>query len=94
MVDVQAGVSANLEIENVNMVNGSLVLNDSNFAVSNRGSSLSFFELTDEPKINFLVGYSLPFKDEELTPMSLSNNKKLIVVGGQKYIAVSIIIQY
>lgn len=88
MVDVQAGVSTNLEI-NVNRVNGSLVLNDSNFAVSDRGSSLSFFELTNDRTINFIVGYSLPFKDEELTPMSLSNNKKLIAVGGQKCIAVS-----
>lgn len=67
------------------------MFNDSDFALSNNSSSLSFYKLTTDHEIDLYDIYSLPFKDNEFTSISLSNNKKLIVVGGQKCIVVSII---
>lgn len=69
------------------------MFDDSNIVVSNNGSSLNFYKLTCDYEIDVYDMYSLPFTDKEFTPISLSNNKKLIVIGGLKCIVVSIIIQ-
>lgn len=70
------------------------MFNDSDIVLSNNGNTLSFYKLTRDYDILIYDMYSLPFKDHEFTPISLSSNKQLIAVGGQKFIVVSIIIQY
>lgn len=67
------------------------MLDQSTLAVGNLGNSLRIFNITPDYDVNKLDEYKLPFDYQELLTMSLSNNKRFIVVGGQqKSIVVSI----
>lgn len=70
-------------------INGSLMLDHTKLAVNNNGNTLIIFKLTTNCTLNLLDHYQLPFKENEMTSISISNDKNLIVVGGQKYIVVS-----
>lgn len=91
---LQAGYTniTKLEVNGIE-IRGCLMIDDSNFAVTHRGSSLKLYKLISDKEINLTGEYQLPFENTELIiSTSLSNNKKLVVVG-QKNIVVSIIIQ-
>jgi hypothetical protein len=70
-------------------INGSLMLDHTKLAVNNNGNTLNIFKLMSDYTLNLLDQYQLPFKESEMTSISISNDKNLIVVGGQKYIVVS-----
>ncbi|CAH1736793.1 unnamed protein product [Aphis gossypii] len=67
-------------------INGSLMLDSSNLAVVDNGNYLKIYQLTFDFRLNLIDQYELPFLEHEVTPISISNNKKLIAIGGQKYI--------
>jgi len=68
------------------------MLDSSNLAVVDNGNYLKIYQLTFDFRLNLSDQYELPFLEHEVTPISISNNKKLIAIGGQKYIVVSILI--
>jgi len=68
------------------------MLDSSNLAVVDNGNYLKIYQLTSDFCLNLIDQYPLPFLEYEVTPISISNNKKLIAIGGQKNIVVSIII--
>lgn len=65
------------------------MLDHTKLAVNNNGNTLNIFKLTSDYSLNLLDQYQLPFKESEMTSISISNDNNLIVVGGQKYIIVS-----
>ncbi|XP_026822292.1 apoptotic protease-activating factor 1-like [Rhopalosiphum maidis] len=67
-------------------INGSLMLDSSNLAVVDNGNYLKIYQLTSDFCLNLIDQYPLPFLEYEVTPISISNNKKLIAIGGQKHI--------
>lgn len=69
------------------------MLNSSELAITNNGNTLKIFKLTSDFTLKLIDQYELPFKENELTSISISNNKNCIVVGGQKDIVVSITIK-
>lgn len=68
------------------------MLDSSKLAVVDNGNYLKIYQLTFDFRLNLIDQYELPFLEHEVTPISISNNKKLIAIGGQKYIVVSILI--
>lgn len=70
-------------------INGSLMLDNTKLAVNNNGNTLNIFKLTSDYTLKLLDQYQLPFKENEMTSICISNDNNLIVVGGQKYIVVS-----
>uniref|UniRef100_A0A2H8TPT9 Apoptotic protease-activating factor 1 n=1 Tax=Melanaphis sacchari TaxID=742174 RepID=A0A2H8TPT9_9HEMI len=73
-------------------INGSLMLDSSHLAVVDNGNHLKIYQLTFDLNLNLIDQYPLPFLEHEVTPISISNDKKFIAIGGQKHIVVSIII--
>lgn len=73
-------------------INGSLMLDNSKLAITDNRISLKIYELTFDHNLIKIDHYTLPpsFKENELTSLSLSNNKNYIVVGGCSHIAVSL----
>jgi len=70
------------------------MLDPSNLAVVNNGNSLEIYQLTLDWSLNLIYKYPLSFLEHEVTPISVSNNKRFIAIGGQKHIIVSIIVVY
>lgn len=64
------------------------MLNPSTLAVVEMSKTLKILQLTNDSTL--IDEYHLPFKNNELIFISLSNNKKFTAVGGQNHIAVSI----
>lgn len=77
--------SIKLEI-NCIKINGSLMLDASNLAVVDNGNYLKIYQLTSDWSLNLVYQYPLPFLEHEVTPISISNNKRFIAIGGQKHI--------
>ncbi|XP_060875475.1 apoptotic protease-activating factor 1-like [Metopolophium dirhodum] len=67
-------------------INGSLMLDPSNLAVVNNGNCLEIYLLTSDWSLNLIYKYPLSFLEHEATPISVSNNKRFIAIGGQKHI--------
>lgn len=70
------------------------MFDNSTLAVINCGAALNIMEITSSYTLKKIDQYPLPFKENDLLSISMSNNQNLIVVGGQKNMIVSIIIYY
>jgi len=68
------------------------MLDPSNLAVVDNGNFLKIYQLTLDLSLNLIYKYPLSLLEHEVTPISVSNNKRFIAVGGQKHIVVSIIV--
>jgi len=68
------------------------MLDPSNLAVVNNGRFLEIYQLTLDWNLNLIFKYPIPFSEHEITPISVSNNKRFIAIGGQKHVVVSIIV--
>lgn len=66
------------------------MLDHSTLAVTDNSNHLNLFKITSDIKLKHLNDYKLPFKENELTFLNLSNNKQLISVSGQNKVVVSI----
>jgi len=73
-------------------INGSLMLDNSTLVVTYNANSLNIINLTSDLKSNPIDQYALPFKENESISISLSNDKHMFAVSGQKSIIVSTLI--
>jgi len=70
------------------------MLDSSKLAVVDNGNYLKIYQLTLDWGLNLVYQYPLPLLEHEVAPISISNNKRFIAIGGEKRIVVSIVILY
>lgn len=91
VTDVSTHGKINFKI-NCLRINGSLLLDRSKLAVVDNGNYLNIYQLNSDNTLTLKEQYTLHFNEYELISISMSHEKDLIVLGGQKDIVVSLII--